>query len=439
MLTSEGMTVLAITLMSVIFFITEPIPLPTVPLLIAVLQVVAGINSPNAVARSFMSDAVFFIMGSLMLAVALVKQNLDKRIALMILRFTGPKIERVTFGIIAVSAFVSSVIGEHTVAAMMLPVVLSLIRLTAEKPDNIRNLSTLLLLSIAYAGNVASLGTPSGGARNVMMMDYWDRLYNIQISYFEWVQFAYPLALLQVPLLWFVLLKVFPPEVRDLSDAVYILQQQVKEEGKMRGSDWLAVAIFLLTFSLWMTASTTLGLGIIALLGVSLYLICGLIRWEDLNGSVNWGVVLLYAGALSLGVAMRSTGAAQWVAQNIVSLVQILPTSSDIPLFLASIGVMIIGANILGQGPATAVLGPILLSMAEISHTSLVAAGFTTALASAIVKLTVIGSPACAIVYSSGYLRAGDFLKGGWRMLLLSAILLLCFRYFYWPLLGLEQ
>jgi sodium-dependent dicarboxylate transporter 2/3/5 len=438
-LSAEAMSVLAITLMTVIFFIAEPIPLPTVPLLIAVLQVLAGINTPNAVARSFMSDAVFFIMGSLMLAVAIVKQNLDKRIALAILRLTGPKIERVIFGIIAVSALVSSVIGEHTVAAMMLPVVLSLIRLTSDKPENIRNLSTLLLLSIAYGGNVASLGTPSGGARNAIMMDYLNRLYDIQLSYFQWVQFAYPLALLQVPLLWGMLLKVFPPEVRDLSAAVHTLQQQVKEEGKMRGNDWLTIAIFVLTFTCWMTASTTLGLGIIALMGVSLYLICGLVRWEDLNSNINWGVVLLYAGALSLGAAMRSTGAAQWVAENIIALPGTFLKTSDVLLSILMGGLMIIGANILGQGPAVAVLGPILLGMAEVSHASLVATGFMTALASSIVKLTVIGSPACAIVYSSGYLRAGDFFKGGWRMLLLSWILLLCFRYFYWPFLGLTE
>ncbi|RMF86618.1 MAG: DASS family sodium-coupled anion symporter [Nitrospinota bacterium] len=436
-LSREGMATLAIVLFSVICFVTEPIPLPTVPLLIAVLQVLTGIARPNEVARSFMSDAVFFIMGSLMLAVALVKQNLDKRLALLILRFTGPKVERVVFGVIAVSALVSSVIGGHTVAALMLPVVLSLIRLASDKPDQIRNLTTLLLLSIAYGGNVASLGTPSGGARNAIMIDYLDRLYGVQVSYFQWVKFAYPLALVQIPLLWVVLLRTFPPERRDLSEALRTLQHQVQAAGKLHGNDWLAIGIFALTFLLWMTASTTFGLGTIALLGVSLYLVCGLVRWEDLNNNVNWGVVLLYAGALSIGIAMRKTGAAQWVAETFVTFLQV-PGLSDVPLFFAIGGLTIVMANIMGQGPAVAVLGPILLSMAEISHTSLLAAGFMTAFAASIVKLTVIGAPPCAIVYSSGYLRGGDFLRGGWRMTLLSWGLLLLFRYFYWPLLGLS-
>ena len=121
-LTHEGQIVLIMSLMATMLFITEPIPLPTVPLLIIVGQVVLLHVDPTKVAQSLMTDSVLFIMGSLMLAVAIVRQRLDKRIAWWIVRMTGTNIYWISFGITAVCGVIAAFIGEHTVAAMMLPV-----------------------------------------------------------------------------------------------------------------------------------------------------------------------------------------------------------------------------------------------------------------------------------------------------------------------------
>ena len=122
-----------IALITMILFVTEAIPLPAVALLIPVLQVLFGIDSPTEVAHSFMNDSVFFILGSFMLAVAIVKQKIDRRLAVVLFRFTGPKVNRIVFGLIAFSACLASLIGEHTVAAIMMPVVLSLIRYSSDE------------------------------------------------------------------------------------------------------------------------------------------------------------------------------------------------------------------------------------------------------------------------------------------------------------------
>ena len=115
---------LIIVVIILILIIGEVIPLPAVAILMLILEVELGIDTPNGVAKSFMSDAVFFIMGSLMMAVAIVSQGLDKRLALGIIKITGNKTWRIVFGFVAISAILSSFIGEHTVAAMMLPVAL---------------------------------------------------------------------------------------------------------------------------------------------------------------------------------------------------------------------------------------------------------------------------------------------------------------------------
>ncbi|SVB64538.1 uncharacterized protein METZ01_LOCUS217392, partial [marine metagenome] len=139
-----------IVIMAIILIIFEPVPLPAVALMMLFLQVILGIDDPNGVAKSFMNDAVFFIMGSLMLAVAIVSQGLDSRLALGIIRFTGNKTWRIALGFVGISAFLSSFIGEHTVTAMMMPVGLTLIYNTSTDRDATKNLAALILFSIAY-------------------------------------------------------------------------------------------------------------------------------------------------------------------------------------------------------------------------------------------------------------------------------------------------
>ena len=202
-LSREGHIVLAMSIMATIMFVTEPIPLPTVALLIIAGQVVLlGLGSTE-VAKSLMTDSVLFIMGSLMLAVAVVKQKLDKRIAWFIVRMTGTKTVWIAFGISVVSGILASFIGEHTVAAMMLPVGVTLITLTSDNPRKVKNLAAVLLFSISYGCSIASIGTPSGGARNAIMVGYWKEFFydptnadtaKFLIDYAKWMAYAYPMS-----------------------------------------------------------------------------------------------------------------------------------------------------------------------------------------------------------------------------------------------------
>ena len=175
-----GWRTLSIAVAVIILIVTEPIPLPGIALFIAVMQVIFGVGTPNQVASTFMSDAVVFIIGSLMLAVVIVEKNLDRRLAYLIVRITGVRVQRITLGFVLVSAISASFIGEHTVAAIMLPVAISLIRFVEEEQSEAkgRGLASLILIAIAYGCAIGGLGTPSGGARNAIMIDLWSRMYD---------------------------------------------------------------------------------------------------------------------------------------------------------------------------------------------------------------------------------------------------------------------
>jgi len=436
-LTPLGLRTLSLVFVSFLFFATEAIPLPGVALFIAVSEVLLGLASPSAAAQSFMSDSVFFIMGSLMIATALVKQDLDKRIALLIVRVTGPRVERVIFGLVSVSAFLASFIGEHTVAAMMLPVGVALIRYTAQDWRQVRNLSVALLLSIAYGSMIAGAGTPSGGARNAIMLAYWKELFGINMTYFRWIRISYPMLLLEVPFIAFVIHRTFRPEVQDLSLAIRTLEEKVRKEGPMGQKDWVTITIFLSTVLMWMTISDTIGLGITALIGVLLFLVAGIVRWEDLNNNVNWGTILIYGGAISLGIMMKRTGVSEWISLSLLQWLKPLGMQSGAPL-LAALSLMTLGlASFMSSGATVGLLGPITLSVASLSGTSVLVAGFMTVISSSFNFMTAVASPACNIIYGSGYLKASDFMRAGWKLLLISFLALQFISAVYWNFLGL--
>jgi solute carrier family 13 (sodium-dependent dicarboxylate transporter), member 2/3/5 len=444
-LSAEGQVVMVMSLMATMLFITEPVPLPSVALMIVVGQVVLLKLDSTTVARSLMTDSVLFIMGSLMLAVAVVKQKLDKRIALAIVRVTGTSVFWISFGITAVCGVLASFIGEHTVAAMMLPVGVSLISLTSNEPAKVRNLAAVLLLSISYGCAIAGIGTPSGGARNAIMIGYWREFFydpmgpetqRYLVDYLTWMLYAYPLFLIQLPIVPILLYWTFRPEYTDLSRAVARLRTQVEMDGPLGGKGWSAIILFVLTIIGWVVFSRSLGLGIVALTGAIAFLIAGLVRWEDINSGVNWGVVLLYAAAISLGVEMKETGAAEWLATSFLNAVKPFGGDSGAGLYASLAVLTAFVTNTMTAGAAVAVMGPVMLNIASVTGSDPLIVGFVTATASALGYLSAAAQPAFAIIYASGYLKASDFLKSGLRMTVIALVLIVLFATYYWPMIA---
>ena len=431
-LSPEGHRTLIIVVIALILIIGEVIPLPAVAILILILEVIFGIDTPNGVATSFMSDAVFFIMGSLMMAVAIVSQGLDKRLALGIIKLTGNKTWRIVFGFVAISSILSSFVGEHTVAAMMLPVALTLIRNTSDDPKTVHRLSTILLFSIAYGCAMGSIGTPSGGGRNVIMIGYISEFGLGNISYLEWIKYAYPMLLLEIPIAAALLWMTFKPDQRILDSAVRKLKVKVTKAGKMTVNQMMAIGIFILVFLGWVFLSPYLGLGIVALIGVFLYLSFGLIEWHDINRNTNWGVILLFGAAISLGIQMKETGAAEWVATQSINGMSMVIDDLGFMQWFISVFLTGILTNFLSNAATVAVLGPIVLDMGG----NPIILGISTSIASAFAYLTIVASPTCMIIHSSGLVKSSDYLKAGWKLFVISIFLLFLISNLYWPYLS---
>ena len=425
-----GYRTLILGVIVISLIITEPIPLPAVALLIAILEVGFHIAPATEVAKTYMNDSVFFIMGSLMMAVAIVHQGLDTRLALGIIKLTGNKVKHIVLGFTCISALLSSFIGEHTVVAMMLPVGLSLVKnCNNQKP--IPNLTALILFSIAYGSTVGSIGTPSGGARNAIILEYLRTITDngITLTYFQWMIMAYPMVIIGMLGTTFLLQMVFKPELKLMDTAIRRLKIQVAHKGNIKGNEYLTIIIFIVVFLCWIFLNEQYGLGIIAIGGAFLYIATGLVEWKQVSRNTNWGVILLFSGVISLGVQMKNTGAALWIGNFVIGQFSIIINQFSMIPYILNIFLTTLLSNIMSSSATVAILGPITLNMGG----NPIYMGMTTAISSAFGYFSAIAAPACMIIYSSGLVKLTDFLRAGWRIAIMSTISLLIICKFYWP------
>ncbi|MEE9161621.1 MAG: SLC13 family permease, partial [Candidatus Neomarinimicrobiota bacterium] len=308
-------------------------------------------------------------------------------------------------------------------------VALTLIRNTSEDPSEVPGLTRLLLFALAYGSIIGSIGTPSGGARNAIMIGYLSDFGVAKISYLRWMSFTYPLMLLQIPVAGWLLSRTFKPEYDRLDDAVEKLKAKVREAGPLTGQQLLSIALFGIIFLAWVFLSDRIGLGVVALAGVFLYLAAGLVQWQEINQRTNWGVVLLFAAAISLGVQLKNTGAAIWVAQGILSASGGLLDQFASAQYALVITFTAVVANVMSSSATVAVLGPLFMNFGG----DQVLLGMTTAVASAFGYFTAVGAPAGMIIAATGLVRPRDFVAAGWRIGLASFILLMLALMFYWP------
>ncbi len=441
---------IAMTAFVVLCFLTECIPLPGVAFCIGLILVFTGVTSRKEVAMLYWDDAVWFIMGSLMFAAAFVKTGVDKRVCLMMFKkLAVPNVRWITLILMVIIAPLAAFISDHALAAMFLPIGMLLYQnsLTREIPED-PELGKMLMIAIAMACNIGGPGSPSGGARNVIMMTYLNDMFGLDIGYFQWMTYCFPFVFISIPITWFMLNMRFKPKITSLAPAMRQLEAEIGKMGPWSRNQIVALIIFLVMVFGWLTEKTffetgvlpvRLGIGVIALAGAVAYLFAGITNWRDYQERVDWGVVWLYAGAIIFGRTLDSTGTAYWMARSALELLQPLGINSGLPLLASASGLTAIITNLMADGPAAAAVGPVTLNMAGLAHpgtTYLPFMAMVTAISSSFAYCLIIGTPPNAIVYASGYLGPKDFLRVGLPMWVISQILLLSLVGLYWVFRG---
>lgn len=433
----------------VICFVTEAMPLPGVAFCVALICVFSGMVTRKDAPAWMWTDATWFIMGSLMFAAAFVKTGVDKRICLALFRVLAkPNIRWVTLILVLVMAPSATFVSDHALAAMFLPIGIILYSnsLTAQVPKD-SELAKMLMITICMAPNIGGFGAPSGGARNVIMINYMEDMFGYSIGYGQWLLYGMPFVIVMMPVLWLLLNWRFKPQIRDLTPAMESLKKDIVRMGSWSRAQITAVVIFLAMFAGWLTEDNILkdllgfrlGIGALALAGAVAYLLFGVVNWRDYQEKVDWGVVWLYAGAMIFGRVLDMSGAAYWLARSLTDLLAMVGLTSAQALLASGGLVTALMTQLMADGPAAAAVGPITLNIAGVAGSGTTMIPFMTlitAASSSFAYLLIIGTPPNAIVYASGYLEAKDFLRVGIPCLVVAFVVLILMAMFYWPLLG---
>tara|TARA_X000000950_G_scaffold184173_1_gene223037 strand:- start:752 stop:2296 length:1545 start_codon:yes stop_codon:yes gene_type:complete len=418
----------------VVFFATEAVPMPAVALLIGLVQLFFGITSPSLLAKTYAHDAVWFIAGSLALGATLVKYGLDKRVGMLVVNLAGTKTRSIVVGILLGTAIPTAFVGEHAVAAMYVPIALALYTLTNKSTPS-PTLGTLLMVSIAVGCMIGGPMSPTGGARNALMIGFLGNM-GIDISFMGWLSMGFMYTIVMSIVMAFLLPFLFKPEVEDLSEAVGLLKKDLEKHGAMTSQQKLVAGIMALVVFLWITDKSivkdllgfSLGLGGIAISGAVLYMLFGLTSWKDYEDKVSWGVIVLYAGCISLGIVFKNTGASSWFADQIMNLVAPLGLDTGIGLVILMCVIGAVLTNLMSAGATVAVIGPVVLDMAISSGTNPLLVGVGLAISTSMAYWLVIGTPASSIVYASGQLQSKDFIRMatlGWPAALIALSLII--------------
>ena len=425
-LSSEGWITAAISLFMATWWISEAVPIPATSLLPLVLFPLFGSGTMAEAAAPYAHHLIFLFMGGLLIATAMVRWNLHKRIALHIIRRAGTRPQALILGSMLATAFLSMWVSNTATTVMMLPVALSLIALseTTGTGKMQERFALLLLLCVAYSANIGGMGTLIGTPPNAFMAAFLESEYGINISFARWLMVGLPLVAIGIPLTYFTLTKVVYPldEMETVLGTDTLIKAEIEKIGPISRGERMVAIVFVTTAVLWITrpliARVIPGLtdaGIAMLGGMVLFVLPVDFRrgvfvhtWEAAN-KMPWGTILLFGGGLSLAAAMTRTGLADWIG-NALTFVDVLPVLLVILMISA---VVIFLTELTSNSATTATFLPILAALAIGMGEDPQLLAIPAVLAASCAFMLPVATPPNAIVFGSERIAVVDMARAG--------------------------
>ncbi len=437
----------AVGILMAIWWILEAIPIPATALVPLALFPFLGIKTITEGAAPYANPLIYLFLGGFIIATAMERWNLHRRIALNILKIVGSNPASLVGGFMFATAFLSMWVSNTATAAMMLPIGLSVITLVAAggHPGQGANpgerFTPALLLGIAYSASIGGLGTLIGTPPNALLAGYFAETYGITIGFSDWMVMAVPLELIMLVVAWFVLTRViFPIQAKELTGIEEMINQEIDNLGPITRGEKIIGAIFVSTAILWMIRPllnqwlphmhiSDAGIAIIAALVVFITPVepknrIFVLDWTATQG-LPWGVLILFGGGLSLGAAINDTGLSQWIAES-------MSTASNWPtigLLLAVVGVVMIISHMTSNTATAAAFLPLTAALAVSLGENPLLLTIPMVLAASCVFMLPVATPPNAIVFASGELTVPQMAKAGFWINIVSIILILVVAY----------
>ena len=441
----EGMSAVAfkVAIMGIlmaIWWATEAVPIAVTAMLPLVLFPLFGVSSIQDAATPFANKVIYLFLGGFIVAFAMQRWNLHKRIALTILQYVGGDGKSLVAGFMFVSAALSMWVMNTSTTMMLLPIAISVITVINSTNKHISDRESedfqySILLGIAYASTIGGMSTLVGTAPNAMMAAFLFETYEIQVNFSEWMLIGVPLSFVMVPLAWLSLTKwVFHVNFKTNHSGQESLRIMKNDLGVISKPEIRVGIVFLLMALAWILRPLLIKISFlsdlddssIAMAGAILLFIIPsgdkedplLLRWEHLS-SLPWSILILFGGGLSLATAVSNSGLAEWIGSNLSSV-----GSLPLPLLVMSIAMMIIFLTELTSNIATtATFLPVIGAIAiEMGVNPIILAAPVTLAASCAFMLPV-ATPPNAIVFGSGLLRIPRMIRAGIALNIIGIII----------------
>ena len=432
-LTDDGKKALAIFVLCIIFWVSHVIPLMITSLLAIILFPLLGVLPAEKTYSLFGNQAVFFILGAFILASAVTRTGLSNRIALMFLKWFGHSPKILLLGVIVLSAFSSFWMSAHAVAAMMFPIITA-IALSLELKPGESSYGRSLFLGMAWGCGIGGVATFLGGARAPLAIGMLHDTTGESIGFFKWMLATLPAVITMLAVTYWLLIVLFPAEIRDVKKARTLLVNRTACIGKMKRKELSIGILMIATIFSWICFGEKFGLANIALASVVIAFVFRLIRWKEVEEDVNWGLILMYGGAICLGFAMGKTGATRWLVD--ISNIELIQSPFVLIMAISLFAIFLTEA--MSNTAVVALLMPITIGVAIDFSINPIIMTLAVTVPSGLAFILPMGTPAVAIAHSSGFVTLGNAFKGGLILKIVSWILFNFFAYYYWPLLGLR-
>lgn len=447
-LSPQGHAVLAATFWVAVWWITEAVPLAITSLLPIILFPITGGLSLVDTTASFGHRYIFLYIGGFIIAIAIERWDLHRRIALTIIHLIGTNMKRIVLGFMLATAFLSMWISNTATSVMMIPIGMAIVSQLRDNPDTVINetkvFGKILMLAIAYSASIGGVATLIGTPPNLVLAGVLEEFYSVEITFSRWIIFGLPVSMVLLFICWRYLTSyAFRLEMTDFPGGQAAISGQLRAMGKISYEERTVLYVFIGTALAWISRSFLLQRfipeiddTIIAVIGGVLLFILPASRaknrpillWEEAV-KLPWGILLLFGGGLALAEGFKESGLAEYIGSSM----SLLDGVALLLLLLILVAAVNFLTEITSNLATTAMMLPILAPLAFTIdvHPYMLMIGATVAASCAF--MLPVATPPNAVVFGSGYLKIYDMVRVGVWMNLISIALLTLIIYFILP------
>jgi sodium-dependent dicarboxylate transporter 2/3/5 len=458
-----GRATLAVTAWMATWWLTEAIPVYATALLPLALFPLLGAAPLRETAAPYAHELIFLFMGGFLIALAMQRWGLHRRVALLALLLAGDRPGRIVGCFMGVTAFLSLWVSNTAAAVILLPIAVSVVERVAhdsglesaeaafrDAHSPVRNLALCLLLGIAYAASIGGMGTPIGTPPNLLMLSYAKEHLGVEIGFARWMALALPLIALFLPLAWLVLTRaLYPLRLERVAGGREVARAGLREMGPAGAGERVVLAVFVAAASLWVSRPLLADLAFggvrpfagltdagIAVLAALVLFVTPVERgtgraaldW-DTAVRLPWGVLLLFGGGLSLAAAIEANGVGELIAAQAATLGG-LPSLGVIAAVVTGIVFL---TELTSNTATAATLIPILAALAPGLGVAPLVLVVPAGLAASCAFMLPVATPPNAIVFGSGLVAQAEMIRAG---LWLNGIASVLITLFGWGVIG---